>query len=113
MGYCKVSGCRFSSTHTTSAHKCGQCHEYGHGQMECGHTTWVDKLRQLPDEIIPIEKHCTIQNCPNKSTHLTISHHCKFCGKNGHDVDTCPDNKVLFKIECPLCMVVNEIPFHQ
>ena len=113
MGYCKVSGCRFSSTHTTSVHKCGKCGVLGHGQIECGHTGWIEKLKQMPDEVIPVENHCTNVNCTNKWTHLNISHNCTFCGKNGHDLDTCSEYKVIYKIECPLCMTLNEIPSNQ
>ena len=32
---CKVSGCRYPSYHTTIAHRCGECNNYGHGQIEC------------------------------------------------------------------------------
>ena len=39
--YCKVLHCRYPNTHVTAGHKCGTCHQFGHGQIECNN----DELR--------------------------------------------------------------------
>jgi hypothetical protein len=41
---CKVYGCKYSTFHSTETHKCGKCHHYGHGRVECGSS---QKIRDL------------------------------------------------------------------
>ena len=43
--FCKVKGCRFKYTHTTKAHKCGICNQFGHGQIEHYNDTNINLLK--------------------------------------------------------------------
>ena len=87
MNYCKVRGCRFPFSHTTIAHRCGTCGEYGHGQVECGN---LDMCRMLTEDYtysnnkkLPIDIQCAVPGCPYPFSHMTSAHH---CGKRS---DTC------------------------
>jgi len=84
---CKVSNCRFSASHTTLGHHCGNCSEYGHGQVECGNQHYIDRLATFKDKL-PINMHCTMIHCNHKEYHTSRAHHCKNCGRN-HDVEQC------------------------
>jgi hypothetical protein len=102
---CKVALCRFPETHITTYHRCGNCKKYGHGRVECckgpepstdpldeffsgikpiNTQTYcqnydkINALYNLPIEPLPIERHCTINNCPIKHTHSSSAHHSDF-----------------------------------
>ena len=59
MNICRVRGCRYSSTHTTRHHRCGNCGELGHGVVECGNQTRIEYLKQYFHETLPTHKHCS------------------------------------------------------
>ena len=85
---CKVLGCRFSYSHTTSGHKCGRCGEYGHGVLECRDKEAKENLKQYRLDFLPKEEQCLFPNCRYKWSHSCISHHCHKCGGN-HKSDDC------------------------
>lgn len=98
MSFCQVNGCRFSSTHVTSVHLCGTCHQQGHGQVECGNVKLIAKL----DEIyvhIPIDIQCCAKNCPIPTTHIIDGHKCNNCSMFGHAIIECPHIAWDLKVE--------------
>lgn len=92
MSYCKVSHCNHPKSHTTIGHKCGKCHNYGHGQIECGDIDKINKLSLLTSNI-PEELQCCIKNCMHKSSHTISGHQCINCKKFAHDITECPEKK--------------------
>ena len=50
---CKVSGCRNPSFHTTIDHRCGQCTNYGHGQIDCNTDVLKQQLLTFFEEHMP------------------------------------------------------------
>jgi hypothetical protein len=110
---CKVYQCRYSNTHNTSYHLCGTCKQFGHGQLECNNTIYINQLKQNPDynKSLNIENYCTINDCKNKETHNILAHHCSFCLGN-HSNSECSYNKIKYLMKtvlCPLCRVSNKI----
>ena len=91
--FCRVKYCRFPETHSTAAHQCGKCKEFGHGQVECDHDRLKTKLVQYHTEIIPTEYWCLL--CPPNSdfrkTHTSASHVCRNCGERttAHNEENC------------------------
>ena len=89
MKFCKVTYCRHAHTHATSAHKCGTCGEYGHGQMECNNIEMREYLKQFNEDTLPEENWCS--HCPPtyecRKTHTTLSHICSKCGNRHGDTD--------------------------
>ena len=85
---CRVQGCRHSTYHTTVAHRCGACGEFGHGRMECQNPRERERLSRYHGETINFLRRCTVPNCPHPETHSTQSHHCTKCG-NLHQEDNC------------------------
>ena len=75
--YCAVRGCRHAHTHVTLAHRCGRCHGYGHGVVEC---TLDLPVRRAYPERLPTDLRCTVPECPNPWTHTCEGHHCLTCG---------------------------------
>jgi hypothetical protein len=71
MSYCKAKYCRYSSSHTTAGHQCGNCHNYGHGQLECKQP---QNLSLYLDEIMPIHLQCQVIGCKHSKLHTTESH---------------------------------------
>jgi len=116
VSYCRCSECRFKYTHTTSYHKCGTCGLNGHGQLEHGHTDYIQKLSQLSEhDYLKPELWCKSPNCSKKTTHTDTSHICELCGEY-HIQTLCSKYKITqstdikpFIIECPLCMAKNEV----
>ena len=84
---CKVNGCRFKQYHTTIGHKCGLCHKYGHGQIECNNTQRIQWLSQFYNDKLYKKDYCTFTKCKHKWSHTTKSHHCHKCFKNHHSDD--------------------------
>lgn len=117
MTYCKVLGCRFPFSHTTIAHRCGTCKQYGHGQLECGKPELCRSLTEgytySDNKELPTEQQCTVPNCPYPFSHMTAAHHCFGCGKRGSNCcrghRRSAENKILSNIECPSCKVINSI----
>jgi len=87
---CKVNNCRYKNTHSTKAHRCGFCNQYGHGQLECGNLAQINSLRNYYNEIIPMGIRCTINRCNYSEFHTKEAHHCTFCGaRNTHSAFDC------------------------
>ena len=91
--YCRVNGCRFKFTHTTSGHRCGVpgCKDpYGHGQMEHYDIEAKEKLKQYWHETMPQGEQCDIWNCTHKHNHSRTAHVCERCGERGtHSASDC------------------------
>jgi hypothetical protein len=81
MSTCQVNHCRYSSSHTTQAHRCGTCGEFGHGQMECREEVLKDYLQQFNTDIMSQYMWCDL--CPSTSefrkTHTRDAHVCQNC----------------------------------
>lgn len=90
MSYCKVNGCRYSSTHVTSAHCCGKCKMYGHGQQECQNDDLMLSLQKYYDDKLPIDLHCNVSKCMYPYTHTSKNHSCLYCGKKDTHTKRCP-----------------------
>ena len=91
--YCKVKGCRFANYHTTVAHRCGSCNQYGHGQIECNSDTLKRPLIQFLEDSMPNHRCCEFSNCTYPWSHSSESHHCFLCGERGtHSAQQCPIN---------------------
>lgn len=80
--YCKVQHCRFNQCHINEGHLCGKCNQYGHGQIECGNDTKLDKLKKSYGLVMPFNMRCTISGCKFPWSHNTRSHNCHKCFKN-------------------------------
>ena len=87
MTYCKVAGCRFPQTHTTSGHKCGKCNRYGHGRIECGVYSLIERLRPFHNDRLPESMHCTLVGCKHAWSHNKHAHNCHKCFRNHRSRD--------------------------
>ena len=77
---CQVSGCRYSSTHKTSQHRCGVCWNFGHGVVEHGSWQHILDLSSIAiNEDDASIATCTVPNCPAPHSHMTSGHHCARC----------------------------------
>lgn len=79
--YCFCKGCKYPQSHITSYHKCGKCHQFGHGFVEChlNNNGLYHHINNLYDKAknqtnFPKHKYCTISDCKTKFTHDTNSH---------------------------------------
>ena len=108
MTHCKVSGCRFASYHTTRYHKCGKCHQKGHGLVECKSTVLQDGLKPHMKTDLPKELHCRLEFCQDPESHLDSSHQCFICNQP-HDELICHRRREFFFVKCPFCRVNNII----
>ena len=43
---CFCAKCRYETSHLSSYHKCGLCHAFGHGQIECKNNTRLNELKE-------------------------------------------------------------------
>ena len=94
QNYCKVQGCRFSQFHTTIAHRCGSCNQYGHGQIECTNHTLKQDLIRFLDDRMPSQLYCGFDGCSYPTSHSSESHHCFRCGQRGtHSAPQCRLNR--------------------
>jgi len=90
QSYCIVQGCRFSSTHLTSSHKCGKCGRFGHGQMECNNSIMINQLKSNSISIkLPQNLYCESLYCPCPWSHTSESHYCLQCQER-HLETNCP-----------------------
>jgi hypothetical protein len=96
--FCHVKNCRFSNTHITNAHLCGNCGESGHGVCECGNQSLVSALGSFPGEI-PFDLRCVVPGCKLNGTHTTDGHHCPHCKKYGHGGAECPERLWQTKVD--------------
>ena len=92
MVLCKVKGCKYSSTHVTVAHKCGNCGLFGHGKNECNDLEAIKVLGSYYMDKIPKNKKCKIGGCKYKDRHTTEGHTCHYCDKLGikNHTKNCP-----------------------
>lgn len=127
--HCKVKGCRFSNYHTTIAHRCGICNQYGHGQIECNNNKAKTALLQYLEEQMPDDRRCELISCAYPWSHSTESHHCFRCGGREHIAAQCPIGRTVFagaaeKVEdsivntlestiihkcCPMCREISDV----
>lgn len=106
MSSCRVRGCRFKTSHTTAAHKCGTCGQFGHGQLECANSVTRSRLSLFADERLENENcWCDKVLCPNPWTHTKNAHHCTTCGSRGDDCE-CPLHATR---KCPSCNTFGEV----
>jgi hypothetical protein len=101
--FCKVTGCRYPSSHVSTGHKCGRCSQYGHGQYECKKPE--SKVEGLSDTI-PEYMRCEMPGCRYKQYHTTHGHSCNICRKWGVEC-SCPYKTV----KCPVCRDVNKYTY--
>lgn len=87
--YCRVERCRFPHAHSTLAHKCGRCDEFGHGVLECHDNDKKTHLYSLENIYLPIDRQCTIPGCMYPETHINGSHHCHYCLEQDHGERDC------------------------
>ena len=77
---CRVSECRYSTTHKTSQHRCGACWKFGHGVVE--HGSWqrvLDVSSVAINEDDAAHNTCTIPGCHTPRSHTDSGHHCMRC----------------------------------
>jgi hypothetical protein len=65
-------------SHTTAGHRCGECWEFGHGQLECVYPARMADLRAHPVQQ-PLFAPCAVPECKAPRTHATVAHHCEGC----------------------------------
>lgn len=120
MSSCKVSQCRFPQSHTTIAHRCGKCYNYGHGQVECNDPTAKTALQDHFTDRVPFNMHCSIELCSYRWSHTSRAHHCRICGENHSSVnceqssssettDTDDTEEEIYNLKCPICRVDNQV----
>lgn len=108
--YCKVDKCRYPIYHVTKYHYCGLCKKQGHGIIECGDNTKINKLTYYYNYKLPdFEEECLFGECiiNNMKTHKTQSHICTVCYNRLHSYETCPLNINKINIKCPICRINN------
>jgi len=94
--YCRVKWCRYPYAHITSAHKCGGCDAFGHGQMECGNPDAESLLTMLRETLLPQSMHCDIFGCIYPQTHTRESHHCHHCFRQDHGERDCIIKEMIY-----------------
>jgi hypothetical protein len=110
---CKVSQCRFKFSHTTRGHKCGICHNYGHGQLECGSIYMIEELKKYWNDTLDENERCSLSDCNDNCYHKTIAHPCNTCTSLGHSYQSCPNNNQKKTLNCPICRTSNTIKIQQ
>lgn len=98
MSTCKVQGCRYSTFHMTSAHQCGKCKFFGHGQQECENQHLKKNLESFHNDILNVNDYCKVKGCTFPETHKTEGHCCLYCGKREGHMKLCPivDSTTIF-----------------
>ena len=119
MNFCKVSHCRYKTSHMTKNHLCGKCKKYGHGIIECNNIILLNNLKFFFDEKMKTDDRCLFGGCTDKEYHNTDGHHCDNCYDRLHSRATCPllykNSKKIetYEINCPLCKTNNIININQ
>lgn len=91
MNTCRVRGCRFNDSHIASAHRCGVCGQFGHGEIECGNQGSIDRLKHLSrNDKLNENDYCDLKYCDYRWSHKRSAHHCIKCGERAHCVTDCP-----------------------
>ena len=80
MSCCKL---QIFKTHITTAHRCGTCGTFGHGQVECGKHDNIQALFRMIQSQDCMNTPCTISGCTWSWSHTTEAHHCTQCGRRG------------------------------
>lgn len=116
--YCKVLKCRFPQYHVTMGHKCGKCHRYSHGSIECGNHVYKTNLASSLQDILPENLWCKFGGCVYHKLHTTEGHHCSKCDGRLHSMATCPTNPTnlidpVIEIKCPICKQDNRVNKNQ
>jgi hypothetical protein len=72
---CDVVGCDSPVSHVTAVHRCGICHELGHGVVECGNlrAKLLLHMRSAHARLSPLWQ-CVCPGCPYPDTHVTDGH---------------------------------------
>ena len=78
---CNVNYCRFKNSHVTAGHLCGMCHQYGHGQTECGDRIQISQLEVYLTDTMGEGNGCMKELCTHPNTHITDAHTCSKCLK--------------------------------
>eukprot|EP01063_Lacrimia_lanifica_P033549 TRINITY_DN59_c0_g1_i1.p1 TRINITY_DN59_c0_g1~~TRINITY_DN59_c0_g1_i1.p1 ORF type:complete len:377 (+),score=66.52 TRINITY_DN59_c0_g1_i1:61-1191(+) len=122
--HCRVKECRFSRFHTTVAHRCGTCHSYGHGQLECGNRAAIAALAGYYSEAMPEAVRCEYPSCMYPWSHASGSHVCHHCGeRDDHDSGACqragvrgargpaqsPSRGNVLRRTCPACDTASDV----
>ena len=92
---CMAAYCRYPSSHMTSAHRCGKCKSFGHGEAECG--SWAkrrDLAVRAAGQRAPPSNLCTVVGCQSPRTHTTNAHHCPVCRERHDGSHICPITSV-------------------
>jgi hypothetical protein len=122
---CQVSECRFPHSHITIAHRCGICHTYGHGQLECRRPDKRAVLvaRASADTNFLDSEACTVPGCTYPWSHTSAAHHCHACGSRvgcscrvsrvsppaGPSAAPPSASPTLLTIECPHCKATGNV----
>jgi len=98
MSICRVHGCRYSTFHVTSAHQCGKCGFFGHGQVECDNKNNKKNMESFHDDVLHVNDYCTVEGCSFPETHKTDGHCCLYCGRRKYHMKQCPsiDTSTIF-----------------
>ena len=108
MSVCRVACCRHPHTHTTAGHRCGRCHQFGHGQVECTRSPLIARLARLyGDEALPEPDRCPVAGCFAPHTHTADAHYCHVCQGRGRQC-ACPPPPAV--VRCPQCKTDNPLP---
>lgn len=65
---CMVKNCRYNSNHRTYDHKCGKCEESGHGMIECGNISMIEKLKSYNNKCKYCMRDKHMKKCPLNGT---------------------------------------------
>lgn len=110
--FCKVKQCRFSNSHTTRNHLCGNCNILGHGILECNSIILKNELKQYYNEKMNESDYCKFSGCEDKEYHNLFGHHCKKCNRRMHSPETCNLKNIKeknYEIKCLICKKDNKI----
>jgi hypothetical protein len=81
MNHCTAQNCRYPTSHTIDAHRCGACRKFGHSAPQC------KKISPLPTK-----EYCTVKFCTFPQSHKTCAHFCYYCS-DIHDEKHCEKYK--------------------
>ena len=79
---CMTEGCNNPEIHLTSAHRCENCGEFGHGIQECGKRELMQALKIHENDRFPTSLRCRIEGCRFRHSHKTEAHMCSKCHGN-------------------------------
>ena len=100
-GFCRVSGCRYATTHVSRGHWCRKCGTFGHGVRECGNLRAMQAVARAVPARVPFDA-CSVSSCRAAETHTTEAHYCTTCHVRGGGGVCCPID-VCEGVQCPHC----------